>query len=512
VSATGGGRLGRGPAGEALRGGYRFQLRAVVWSSGWNLAATLVIAAYSFFLIAFLLHRLGPTGYAPWAAAISLIGYLSLLDAGLSATTTREAARASAGDETAVGRIGAANALFAALAVGAGAIGLGGAYLIPSLLGLHGADRLTASAVAGILTIDFVVVLATAGWVGVLRGHHRFHLVFAGSLTQVLVSAPVAVVLIGPLGLVGAAFAQLLGRIASRLVLGAMLRRVVPWFRLLPGLSIRSRVGPLWTFSLPIFALQLATQIGVGTDVLIVAAVAGGGPVGPYAAGSQLVRNVAFLLFPILSVLLPTLSRAAFNNHQSSVRQLPALVLIAGILGGASFGGLAAEASPVITLWTGRQPALSVEVLSLYALAYVLITPVQILVMSLIAVGRHPLIGAVVLVDSVVNAGLSIVLAHVFGPIGVAVATLTVVLVDDGILIPILASRRLALPVMTSFLAMYGGITIGLAIIWLGELVPIAGIPGLLIRIAICGPLALLVSYLVWEHPFLDRLAWRSGR
>jgi O-antigen/teichoic acid export membrane protein len=507
VSVIGRGRSPEiGPEGQPQRGSH-FHLRAIVWSSGWNLAATLVIAAYSFFLIAFLLHRLGPGGYAPWAAAIALIGYLSLLDAGLSATTTRDAARASAGDETAVGRVFAANAMFAALALGAGVLGLAGAYLIPNLLDLRGAERLTASAVAAILTLDFVVVLATAGWVGVLRGNHRFDLVFAGNLTQVLISAPVVIVLIGPLGLVGAALAQLLGRIASRLLMAEVLKLVVPWFRLLPGRPGRRRVGPLWTFSLPIFALQLATQIGVGTDVLIVAAVSGGAPVGPYAAGSQLVRNVAFLLFPMLSVLLPTLSRAAVHDHEASARQLPALVLIAGILGGAAFGGLAAEASPVILLWTGRQPSLSIEVLSVYALAYVLITPVQILILSLIAVGRHPLIGAIVLVDSVVNAALSVVLAYVLGPIGVAVATLTLVIIDNGVLIPILASRRLSLPVMTTLLAMYGGIAIGLAIVWVAELLPIAGVPGLLMRIAICAPAAVLAGYLAWRHRSVSRPA-----
>lgn len=75
----------------------------------WNLGATLVPGAYSALLVAYLFRSVGPTAYAPWAVTVALLGWLSLLDLGLSQTTTREAARADAGDSTAIERVRVAN-------------------------------------------------------------------------------------------------------------------------------------------------------------------------------------------------------------------------------------------------------------------------------------------------------------------------------------------------------------------------------------------------------------------
>ena len=273
----------------------------------------------------------------------------------------------------------------------------------------------------------------------------------------------------------------------------------------------RGRVRALWAFSLPVFALQLATQIGMGTDVIIVGAVAGAASVGLYAAGSQLVRNVAYFIMPILSVLLPTLSRATFEDVVSTARQIPTLIVMAGILGAAAFGGLAAEAGPIMQVWTDQQPPLSLGVLVVYAIAFVFITPVQVLVLGLIATGRHSLIGAVVMIDALLNVVLSIALALAIGPIGVAVSSLFFVLLERGVLIPILASRRLGLRTGTVFLALYGGIAIGLAIVILGQQLPVEGVPGLLIRVAFCAPLTLGAMALVWRLSLLRGRALASS-
>jgi O-antigen/teichoic acid export membrane protein len=469
-------------------------------SSGWSLAGTAVMAAYSLLLVSFLLRSLGPEHFAPWAAAVALLGYLSLLDAGLSATTTRDAAHVAAGEPTAIVRVRAANALFAGMAVGALVLGGLGALAIPAFLGLQGSAALDAHLVVAVLVVDFGIVLATAGWAGILRGYQRYDLIFLGNLTHALVGGFVMVATIGSLGMVGAALAQLAGRLASRAVLALALRRRVPWFTIRPGRPSGAILGSLWRFSLPIFALQLATQVGVGTDVIIVGAVAGATSVGLYAAGSQLVRNVAYLLLPMLSVLLPALSRASIEDALGTARQLPTLVLMAGILGAAAFGGLAAEAGPIMELWTGRQPQLSIGVLTTYALAFALITPVQVLILALIATGRHALIGAVVLLEAVLNLGLSLVLAQALGPIGVAISTLALVCIDSGLLIPVIAARRLDVPIRRVLLAIYGGIAVGFAIVIVGQVLPVEGVAGLLLRIAVCGPATLLAMTLAWRR------------
>ena len=268
------------------------RMRRLIPSSGWSLGGNAVIAVYSFLLVGFLLRTLGPESFAPWAAAVALLGYLSLLDAGLSATTTRNAAHAAAGDASAMEQVRVANGLFAGLAVGAVLLGILGAFLVPRLLGLTGPAALEAGIVTAILSIDFSIVLASAGWLGIARGYHRFDLIFACNVVHAVVGGIVVLALIGTLGMVGAAIGQVAGRLASRTLLAIALRRNLRWFHPFPGMPSRGQARALWVFSLPVFALQLATQLGVGTDVIIVGLVSGAEAVGLYAAGSQLVRSV----------------------------------------------------------------------------------------------------------------------------------------------------------------------------------------------------------------------------
>lgn len=480
-------------------------MRTVLGLSVWSLAGTAVLAIYSLILVGYILHLVGPERFAPWAAAAALVGYLALLDTGLSSTTTRDASQAAAGNAESVRRVQAAGALFAGLAVFASAVGILGSFLIPVVLGLSGPPAGTATLVALILVGDFTIVLATAGWIAVLRGLQRYDLIFVGYLVHAVVGTILTLALTGPFGMPGAALAQVGGRIASRSVFGFLVARQAPWFDLLPRPVERSRIRALWSFSLPIFGLQLATQIGVGTDVVVVGLTAGAVAVGLYAAGSQLARNVSLFIGPILSVMLPVLSRAAADPGARASRQLPTFVVMGGIVGGAVFGGLILEAVPIVDLWTGRQPQLTIDVLRIYAAAFILVTPVQLLVIALIAAGRHGLIGAIVLGNSVVNLCLSAILAVLIGPVGVAIGTLVVVSFDNGIVIPYVAARRLGFSHRTIYGAVSLGIGIGLLIVGSSQLIPVDGVAGLAVRVAWCGLLTAVALALAWKGQVLGR-------
>jgi O-antigen/teichoic acid export membrane protein len=174
-----------------------------------------------------------------------------------------------------------------------------------------------------------------------------------------------------------------------------------------------------------------------------------------------------------------------------------------GIVGGAVFGGLILEAVPIVDLWTGRQPQLTIDVLRIYAAAFILVTPVQLLVIALIAAGRHGLIGAIVLGNSVVNLCLSAILAVLIGPVGVAIGTLVVVSFDNGIVIPYVAARRLGFSHRTIYGAVALGIGIGLLIVGSSQLIPVEGVAGLAVRVAWCGLLTAAALALAWRGQVL---------
>ena len=87
----------------------------------------------------------------------------------------------------------------------------------------------------------------------------------------------------------------------------------------------------------------------------------------------------------------------------------------------------------------GRADPLSMAVLQIYAVALIANTPGNVLVLMLIAQGRHGIIGTLVLVEACMNLALSIVLSHIMGPMGVAVSSLTLFALDGLLVVPLVA-------------------------------------------------------------------------
>ena len=239
-----------------------------------------------------------------------------------------------AGDADGIDRTMTATAAFAGLGVVAG-------RARPDLLGHHPPDlaaRRPAAfegwVIGAILALDLGVVMFSAGWIGVLRGARRFDLMFAANLVQVVVALGLAILLVPIIGIVGAAVGQLGGRLswlghASRSCCrggsrGSGCGRVVR-----PGRGLRG----VWGFSLPILAIHVANQIGVGTDVLIVGIASGATTVGLYAAGAQFARYVSQLVFPAVSVLLPSFSAATYLRPLAARQLLPRALRITTLIG-----------------------------------------------------------------------------------------------------------------------------------------------------------------------------------
>ncbi len=471
-------------------------LRGIARYGAWHMAAILVPGLYAVLLAAYLLRTLGPDAYGVWAATMAAVGWLTLLDAGLSATTTRATARAVAGDRQAVEQVRTAYAVYAALGVAGTLAGALLAALIPVVLGLTGDAARDAWLVGAFLAVDLGIVIATAGWMGTLRGSRRFREMLVVNVVQVAVAGGALILLLPPAGLVGAAAAQPLGRLAGRVLAAALLTRQLAWFRARPRLPGWGEVRTLSAFSLPILAMQAAAQLGIGTDVIIVGAAAGPTAAGLYAAGSQLARYVGFFIFPALGVLLPSFSAAVLKQPDVVPRLLVRSVLLSGLIGGAVYGGMALQAVPLLELWSAQSSPLSTQVLILYATAWMIVTPTHVMTLMLVASGRHRVIGAIVLGEALLNLALSVVLVPLIGPVGAAVASFALVLADDILIIPAVTARSLEVAWPRLLGAALGGAAGGGGVALLVDLVPVAGTAGLLVR-GVLGAAALAVAIIV---------------
>ena len=477
-----------------------------------NAAATILPGLYGVIAIGAILHLLGPASYAPWATAVVLLGWVNLLDFGLAQTVVRASARGRLGDPLGVRDVQEAAAVYVILGLVGGVAGIGVAFSIPVLLNMPAPQADAAIQVGVILALDTAIVLATAPWSGILRGTGRFDLLLAASTVQVACSLPLLLVLLPSLGLAGAATAQVVGRLFGRATMMWLLLRAERWFD--AGLRRPTRVGLMRVarFSAPIFLIQVASQIGTGTDILIVGATSGSTAAGLYAAGAQLVRYLAYFLFPVVDVIYPRLSSIEYAKPHMAAPVLIRGVFLAALMATVAFGGLALENLGVLTLWSGQSAALSVGVLVLYAMTYAIITPAHVLVVAMIARGRHRSVSIVIVVEAVVNLLLSIVLAIRLGPIGPALSTLIVVSIDDLIVIPWIASRELRLSLFRMTLAGLEGAAAAIAVLLASRIITGEGPINLLARGGIALALASVLLALGLRRAIQPSLPTGSDR
>jgi O-antigen/teichoic acid export membrane protein len=153
----------------------------------------------------------------------------------------------------------------------------------------------------------------------------------------------------------------------------------------------------------------------------------------------------------------------------------------------------------VLSIWAGTADPLSVGVLQLYAVAMIAVAPTNVLMLMLIAHGRHSVLAALVLVEALVNLLLSIVLALTVGPIGVAISSLLLILLDDVLVIPFVASRRLDVPLRDIAAWTGGGIALGGAVAVAIRLLPFAGLIGFGAKLALGAALLTVVVLAAWR-------------
>ena len=174
------------------------------------------------------------------------------------------------------------------------------------------------------------------------------------------------------------------------------------------------------------------------------------------------------------------------------------------------FGTLFVSATAVLLLWIGRADELSVQTLQLYALAYACWTPSQVLILMLVASGRHGTLGLSLLLAALVNIALSIWLAVTIGPVGVALSSLVTLAAVHLIVIPVIAVRRLGLSAPALVQALVGGAVFGMVVVGLVALIPAEESIGLVVRglVALGAGVVLLVLDQARES---GRLSLRSG-
>ena len=396
----------------------------------WNGALTNYLGAAirlfkTIFLTRILLFNLGQDYYGFWTLLWSVFGYILLFELGFGKTVQKYAAESAAtGERERFSRIVQA-VLTSYLCIGAivAILSLTGALFLPSLLKLPAGDHTYYQLTFLITGVGCAIVFPTGIVPEILTGLQRLHYRnWAIILNQIF--ELVGIWLIFQLGgslLAVAAFVTL-NNLTANAIMYAVIKRLLPWLRLRPAKVNRLALKEIMSFSAFIYLMALCRLILHRTAPLII--------------GSML--SMAMVAIYQLGTRIPELMRMGTNQFQETLGPTAAMLHKAGRYGELQkllltsqrlsvFLGLTALAvflplgPAILKVWLHVEDATVTTIMTLMIFNALLFAafrdaPREFLLMT----GHHRLLASTAVVECVANLGLSILLAHRLGVVGVA--------------------------------------------------------------------------------------------
>ncbi len=489
--------------------------RSAAWNVMTGTAAkyTLLVIniAIGVWMMPFTVGHLGKSDYGLWMLVVSLTYYFQLLDLGYGNGLVRQIAAAdSAGDEQAVNAV---VSTFVVIYAGIGAlalalVGLVTVALIPRFPNLTPSQVATAQWVMVVMGLRIAVGFPMTVFGAVTTARQRFALNTSIAIVVSLLNAAVTYLVLsrnhGLRVLVPATTALSL---LSYLAYARAARAAFPALRLAPSLFSRRHLREVTSFSLYLFMIDIAVQLGFNLDNVVLGAFLGTGAVAVYAVASrladyqrQLCNQFNGLLFPVVVGLG---ARADLPRLRATL--LDGTRLAFGLVLGVTVS-LVVFAEPLVRIWMGAEFLETLPALYALAAAGVVLVAQGPLGNILLGTGRHRLVASAALAEALINAALSVVFVRWWGVTGVAVGTaIPVVAVNVLVLLPA-ACRSVQVPVaellrvatVPALVSALPAVATGLALRWYAP-------PSSLFEVVLEGGLAGLVFVLCFARFGLPR-------
>jgi O-antigen/teichoic acid export membrane protein len=420
--------------------------KPVVGSSGLarnaisNWLAFLYVAGVSFFLSPFIVYHLGATAYGVWALLVALVGYLGLLDFGVRGAVTRYIAHhhAVSDAQAASGIATAALVLFGCLGVLAIIFASVIAYFSPHWFNIP--PELTSRAQLVIVVGGFTVASTLIGAVfgGIITGLQRFDI---SSGIEILLTTFRTIAVIYTLdrdhGLLALSFIHLAASMVYGVVAWRVTRRIFPQLKVRFDQPLRGPIKTILSFSAFLSIIHVLAMVIYYTDAIVIATVLPISAVASFAIASNLwdySTKVSGALSKTMAPRVSQLTSLGASNVADDILSTSRLATLAMAPIAATF---LIRGESFINLWMGPEYGpTSGAVLRVFAFMVWLGGARAVATSAIIGSGRHRSLIPAFIVEAVSNLGLSILLAHLMGIVGVALGTLIPAMLVGILFIP----------------------------------------------------------------------------
>lgn len=433
-----------------------------------GLASTTLVA---FFLMPFLVHKLGDRNYGYWALVGAVLSYYGVLDLGIVSAVQFHVAKALGDDDSSSANRAVSTSFFAFSLIGLLILLLTVilAFFAKAFIATA-ADVLLFRKVLVIMGVGVAVGFPGRAYLGAISAHLRWDLISLVGIVVLAIrtSLTVTAVLAGG-GLVSIALVALFGEVLSYSLYYLVLRKILVGFKISPEYASLKMLKELFHYSSYAFILQISDQMRFFVDGWMVGVFVGVSAVTHYAIASRLSLSFMTLIIAALGILSPWFSQLLGKSDFESIRRVFRIgTKMSASLSTVIVSALLLYGHAFIGSWMGLR--YEDAYLPLVLLLSAIFSDVSQLpsVSYLLGVSRHRFLALVTLAEALANFGLSIFWARRYGMVGVAAGTLVPMVVAKVFVQPVYVCRQLKISILGYYLGLLGRSTVVPALVSAG--------------------------------------------
>lgn len=417
-----------------------------------NWASLAVSVGIGFFMMPFLVSRLGDTIYGIWMLVASLVGYGSLLDFGVRSSIVKYVSQHHAtGDQDALRRLFVTTlAVYTAIGVIVLSLAVGAALFLPDLFRIPPELVDDARLVLMIVGLNLALKFPIGVFEGFVTGLQRYEIANAISIGGSLLRAGITVaLLLKGHKLLALAAVGLLSDVLMGAVMVMVCMRLLPWLSIGRRYLSRRVLRDVYTFGLWSSLIAVASRVLYDSDSILIGMFLPAAAITHFAVANNLVRYLRQLALGFGNVFTPA---ASDLDARSERERLGSLIIhgtryaMAVILPAAVF--IALIGREFLALWMGpRYAAESGAVLIVLALSQAFSMALFPAGAMLYGLNRHRHLAYILLAEAILKVGLTIVLLPSHGVLGAAIGTAVPELIASIVIIPLLIVRCVGLSI-----------------------------------------------------------------
>jgi O-antigen/teichoic acid export membrane protein len=413
-------------------------------------ALTVVSTIVGFFMVPFVVGKLGDKWYGIWTILGSFMGYYYLVDFGLATAVTRFVTQhiARKEDRGANEIINTSLVIYSVMALVICAITAGVALLARTFIS-DAVELHVVKLVILVMGFNLAAEFPFKAFSGIIGAYVRYDLLTYSHFGTLLLSTGLTVIFLKAgygiitLSLIGFVCSQI-----SNVLYYGVARHLFSEMRFGGQYFKPERIRELFGYSVWSFVIQLGDQLRFRIDSLVIAWMMTASDVTHYYIGASLATYYLALIFRATNILTPVFTKYYAENKFDEIRaKMMFLTKISTILSVFGGGLIILVGKAFISRWMGNK----------YLDAYPVLVALMIAMIAeaihnpsnnvLYAISRHRYLALVNIVEGVVNFGLSLLLVRYWGILGVALGTTIPLVVSRVFILPSYTCRSIELPI-----------------------------------------------------------------